>query len=219
MRLGDKFRQKRSDLQLDLDAVAGRTSIQKKYLQAIENGEYHLLPKARAYRVAYIRQYAEAVGIDAASAVEQFSHEDGLQDVTQVHPHRSIKLFPFSSLSIFFRNSVLIASVVLFMSYLGWQVHGILQPPRLVVHSPVEGYILNAPTALVQGETDKETRLTVNGQDIMVNEEGLFEAKIDLATGVNTIIITATKKHGKTKSVTRHLVVKPAPKEARVSLK
>lgn len=219
MRLGDKFRQKRSDLQLDLDTIAQRTSIQKKYLQAIETGQYHLLPKAKAYRVAYIRQYAETVGLETRSAVEQFSHEDGLEDVPQVHPHRTIKLFPFSSLSIFFRNSVLIGGAFLFVLYLGWQVRGILQPPKLVVHAPVEGYILSTPTALVQGETDRETRLTVNGQDIMVNEAGQFESKIDLATGVNTIVITATKKHGKTKSVTRHLVVKPAQKDARVSLK
>jgi len=219
VRLGEKFRQKRADLQLDIETVAARTNIQKKYLLAIEEGLYRILPKAKTYRLAYVRQYAEAVGLDAKEAVQQFSHEDGLEDLTQVHPHRSIKIFPFASISIFFRNSVLIASVVLFMSYLGWQVHGILQPPRLMVYAPVEGYVLSHPAALVQGETDKETRLTVNGQDIMVNEAGQFEAKIDLATGVNTIVITATKKHGKTTSITRHLVVKPGQKDERVSLK
>ncbi len=219
IRLGDKFRQKRADLQLDIHTIAARTAIQKKYLEAIENAQYSLLPKAKAYRLAYVRQFAEAVGLDPAQCAEQFLHEDGLHDLTIVHPHRSIKLFPFSSISIFVRNGVLIAGVLLFVVYLGWQVHGILEPPHLEVFAPVEGYILNNPTALVQGETDKETRLTVNGQDIMVNEAGQFEAKIDLSTGVNTIVITATKKHGKVASVTRHLVVRPNQKDNQVSLK
>jgi hypothetical protein len=42
----------------------------------------------------------------------------------------------------------------------------------------------------------------------MVNEQGHFETKVDLTTGLNTITILATKKHGKTTAITRHIVVK-----------
>lgn len=206
-RLGERLQKKRQSLQLTIEELAERTRISPKNLLALEQGNFTKLPKAKAFRLAYIREYATALGLDGNAYIEQFTREDGLLDAPLIHPHRDLRRFPFASISLFLRNVLVIGGVSLFAGYLFWQVRGVLEPPRLVVYAPIEGLVLHSPAALVQGETDPETHLSVNGQDIMVNDKGIFETKIDLSGGMNTIVFTAEKKHGKTTVVTRHLVV------------
>lgn len=216
VRLGDIFKTAREARNLTIKEIAERLQIQSRYLQALEDSAFSKLPKAKVFRLAYVREYAKELGLPTDSAVEKFLAEAGLENTKVAHPRRAIKIWPFASVSIFIRNLVVITGAILFVVYLGWQVHGVLQPPRLTVYSPLDGYVSNQPSAMVQGETDRETQLTVNGQDIMVNQQGRFETKVDLTTGLNTLTISATKKHGKTTTIVRHLVVQQL---GRVSLK
>ena len=53
----------------------------------------------------------------------------------------------------------------------------------------------------------KECHLEANGQEIKVDENGKFNTTILLADGVNTLTLSTTKKHGKTTTLVRHVVV------------
>jgi cytoskeletal protein RodZ len=214
IRLGDKLKTIREERGLDLISVSKLTRIPQKYLEALENGQYTLLPKAKAHRLAYVREIAKIFQLSPADSMEQFENEFGLTGADLSHPHRGVKLFPFASISIFVRNFAAFAMVIVFAGYLIWQVRGILQPPQLAIFAPIEGFVETSAHTVIEGETEPESRLTINGADVMVSEEGKFSAQIDLGAGVNTIQISATKKHGKTTTVTRHIVVKlPASHE------
>ncbi len=208
MRLGEKFKKASEEKNLDKKTLLRLTHIPEKYLMAIEEGTYNILPKAKSHRLAYIRSLAKALEIPSDECIVQFEKEAGLDNADLAHPLRSIQLFPFASISIFLRNLLVVALVLLFYGYLVWQVRGVLQPPYLEVFTPTEGNLVSSPRTTIQGETEKESRLTVNGQDIMVNEQGKFSTDIDLSGGVNTIQISATKKHGKTTTIIRHVVVR-----------
>lgn len=219
MRLAEKLKKTREEQGLDLQALFKCTRIPVKYLEAIEAGEFCKLPKAKAHRIAYIKEISKTLNLDSNECIDQLEKESGLDDSPFLHPHQSIRLFPFASISIFFRNATLVAMVFFFAGYLVWQVKGILEPPYLAVFSPTEGFVVSKPRTTIEGETEKESKLTVNGQEVMVSEEGKFSTEIDLSSGVNTIEIAATKKHGKTTSITRHIVVKLSPTADPVSLK
>ena len=124
------------------------------------------------------------------------------------HRQHILKFWAFNSLSRIFRNATIAILLAGFLGYLAWQVNGILQPPKLTVFTPADGLISNKPITLVQGETEKEARLTVNGKEAMLNDHGKFEIPMDLSNGVNTITISAIKKHGKVTTITRHVIVK-----------
>lgn len=219
-RLGDQLRQQRLEADLTLEQVESKTHIPRKYLEAIESNHYHELPKAKAHRLAYIKEFATAVGLSPTICTSQLECEEGFDETTPTHPYRAIRLFPFASISIFIRNAALFGAVGLFAFYLVWQVKGILEPPMLTIYSPEEGFVFSNPEATIMGETKPEVQITVNGQNVMVNNEGKFETVLDLSTGLNTITVLATKKHGKTTTVVRHLVVKQrAPGTQTVSLR
>lgn len=58
---------------LTMSEIAERTRISKFFLTAIENGEFDKLPGGLFDR-SFIRQYAEAAGLDAESILERY-HE------------------------------------------------------------------------------------------------------------------------------------------------
>ncbi|WP_088072223.1 helix-turn-helix domain-containing protein [Gottfriedia luciferensis] len=64
--LGKFLREAREAKGLSIDDVQELTKIQKRYLEAIEEGNYDILP-GQFYVRAFIRQYAETVGVDVSS--------------------------------------------------------------------------------------------------------------------------------------------------------
>jgi transcriptional regulator with XRE-family HTH domain len=192
----------------NLDDLARQLRLSKKYLLAIEECNFAELPQARAYRLAYLRQYALALDLNPDAIVDQFIRDGGLADIETAGFKQRSQLSWFLSLPHLTRTVTMIFIIVLFVGYLLWQLQGIIQPPRLVIYSPVEGYLTNEKTVLVQGETEPENKLTLNGQTIQANERGRFESKLDLTIGVNTISVSAIKKHGKITTVIRHVVAK-----------
>lgn len=64
--IGQELQKARLDKGLSLDDIQQTTKIQKRYLAAIENGQFDQLPGA-FYERAFVRQYANAVGLDVAN--------------------------------------------------------------------------------------------------------------------------------------------------------
>ncbi len=208
-RVGEELKEARIRIGLDLDNISRNSLIAKNHLLMIEDCEYHRLPQAVAYRLAYIKGYAKAVGLDPKSLTRDFKNEGGLKDIRTIHPHQTIRNSRFNFFSLTLRYVVAGVFIFIFLGYLAWQVKGVIEPPELVLYSPEEGMIANTLSAFIQGETEKETALTINGQEVRVNDAGRFETHLDLQNGVNTIIVSVKKKHGKTTTVTRHVVARP----------
>lgn len=207
MPLGERLSRARVEKKIELDSLAARTHIQKKYLSAIENGSFADLPEANVYGRSYVRAFAREVGIDVESALYQFNHAEGKNKEAALlspldKPRQFLPVF------LLLRNFAAAVFVAGFFFYLVWQVRGVLEPPKLSVYTPLDGYVTSQLNVTVQGETENECQLTINGQEVRINERGHFEFSLDLSNGLNTIIISATKKHGKTTTLTRRVVAK-----------
>ena len=92
--------------------------------------------------------------------------------------------------------------------YLGTHIQNILQPPELTLVSPADGEITYEKQINISGKTDPETIITVNDEVIKNDEKGVFTQSINLTPGINTLIIKAQNKHGKTTENIRHVIYK-----------
>ncbi|RKD75319.1 helix-turn-helix protein [Sinobaca qinghaiensis] len=72
--LGAFLRNKRLDQNMSLDYLQEATKIQKRYLLAIENGQYEALPGA-FYAKAFVKSYSEALGLNPDTVIEQYGGE------------------------------------------------------------------------------------------------------------------------------------------------
>lgn len=72
--LGALLKRAREQKGFSLEDIQDLTKIQKRYLQAIEEGNYKVLP-GNFYVRAFVKNYAEAVGLNTDEVLEQFNRE------------------------------------------------------------------------------------------------------------------------------------------------
>ncbi|MBU0546414.1 helix-turn-helix domain-containing protein [Patescibacteria group bacterium] len=205
-RLGEKLRTSREEQGLSVETLSLQVSIPKEHIFSLEENNFNKLPRARVFRAAYLRSLASALNLKPDLVLKQFAEEGGWDDITTDHPAESFQNVRTRALSVLARNLAIAGFIFIFVFYLAWQIRGILTPPKLEVFSPLEGAVIKAQNVLVQGQTESETHLTINDQAVRPNDRGGFESPVDLSNGINVITISATKKHGKSTTVIRHII-------------
>lgn len=203
------LKKKREELGLTFEQIKFKHTIASRYFEFLEQGQYDKLPSSKTYRLSYVRSYAQILGLSAEHCVNHFISEGGIENISPIHPQKNLKLNPFSSWSVLLRSFALSAFVISFLGYLVWQVKTIIDPPQLIIFSPYDGFISKENVIMVEGKTEAATRLLVNGQEVSTNNQGQFALKLDLINGLNTITITANKKHGKTTSKSLSIIFRP----------
>src|SRR5687768_3399848 len=84
--IGETLREARMRRHLDIADVESRTKIRAKYLRALENEEFGMLP-GPTFVKTFLRTYAEALGLDPHRLVEQYraTYESG-DEMEQLQP-------------------------------------------------------------------------------------------------------------------------------------
>jgi hypothetical protein len=85
--IGSTLRETRMRQRIDITDMEVRTKIRAKYLRALENEEWDLLP-GPTYVKSFLRTYAEALGLDAKLLVEEFKLRHERLDAGELHPIR-----------------------------------------------------------------------------------------------------------------------------------
>ena len=80
--------------------------------------------------------------------------------------------------------------------------------PFLEVNQPADQSSSSSVAIQVVGRTDPEAKVSINNQDIRVDPLGRFAQEIELAENINTVIINATAKSGKTTKIERTVFLK-----------
>lgn len=113
-----------------------------------------------------------------------------------------------------FRLSIPLAAVlsfvlflIVFFGYIFIQYRQLISPPFLEISSPKEGEVFDKTNIQILGKTDSDATVSVNNEKIALRENGEFSTNFTLPPGINTVIIEATSKHGKTRQITRTIQV------------
>lgn len=126
--LGTRLREARNAKGYSLDDLQEITKIQKRYLAGIEEGNYSMMP-GPFYVRAFIKQYADAVGLSSDELLESYkkelpssSNEEIQQTMTSVptrrrpiskSSNRLIEVFPMILVALF----IVIAIVIFWYAY------------------------------------------------------------------------------------------------------
>jgi cytoskeletal protein RodZ len=74
MEIGERLKEAREEKNISLESLQETTKIQKRYLIAIEEGNLQVLP-GKFYARAFIKEYANAVGLDPNELLEEYKEE------------------------------------------------------------------------------------------------------------------------------------------------
>nr|WP_283248436.1 RodZ domain-containing protein [Bacillus sp. FJAT-49711] len=122
--LGSRLRMAREEKSITLDELQNITRIQKRYLLAIEEGKYDIMP-GKFYARAFIKQYAEAVGLEPELLFEEHKNEIPLayeenltEQLSRTQTRRSVS--PSSSKAMELFPKIITAIFVLALLVLIW---------------------------------------------------------------------------------------------------
>src|SRR5438874_13047671 len=82
--IGERLREARMRQGRDISEVEAATKIRAKYLRALENDEFTMLPGSTYVR-SFLRTYAEYLGLDAQLLVEEFRAQHEPRGEGEVH--------------------------------------------------------------------------------------------------------------------------------------
>lgn len=202
MTLGEKLRNLRSERRISLSEVSRSTRIQLKYLEYLEEGNYKKLP-VDVYVKGFLRGYAEFLGVDENILIRLYEKEKDIKinleksrGENQNAP-KPINISPFLiTPKIIMASSVAILFLASFF-YLYKEIGAFANTPRLVILGPVQNSVVETNSTVVEGITDRDAKAFINGQPILVNDDGKFSESLALQSGTNTISVKAVNRFDK----------------------
>lgn len=127
MEIGERLKETREELDMSLDTLQEKTKIQKRYLMAIENGDFHVLPGS-FYARAFIKEYAIAVGLDPNELLDQYQGEIPSVETETTEPYtrmqRSRKINEPRNTAVFsFIPTVIVVLLVIGILFVAWTLY------------------------------------------------------------------------------------------------
>ncbi len=198
--VGDILKKVREQQKLSIHHIANELGIRAQYLTCIEQNRFDILPGS-IYATRYVKAYAHFLGLETGPLVRKtraLTAEKG-HTVPQYRVSRA-NFWVGPRILKFVGLGVLALSC---FGYIVWLGVATITPPVLDVVSPSDNLTSNDRNVVVQGHTTIDAQLTINDQPVMKQEDGSFKQEIQLAQGVNTLKISAVKKHSKEQTIYR----------------
>ncbi|MEK7583842.1 MAG: helix-turn-helix domain-containing protein [Patescibacteria group bacterium] len=195
--VSERLKHSRLERSLSLDQCAQSTDIQQKYLHAMEESRFDELP-GEMYARAWMRRYAELLGLDIEDLMISYMKERGIRDkINTAGKQKTASPNAFSIWSWFTgkRISILLV-IVIIISYIGFLAYKTISPPTISVDLPALDFRTQENSIIIRGLTEPGAIVSVNRQPVILEREGAFEHEITLQDGLNTVTIEARKKHG-----------------------
>lgn len=209
--VGSLLREARINKGLTPADVERAIKIREKYILAIEADDFGLLPSP-SYAKGFVRNYAEYLGLPGESIMAFFRRQMTDSTRTSILPKGMSE--PLNTPLIHLTPGRFIALIVstlllLFLVYLGRQYILIGRAPPLTITSPTNQQIITTSRLAVEGKTDPDTTVLINGVSTIVRDDGRFYEQVPVTFGVNKITITATSRFGKTTTIVREVGFQP----------
>lgn len=210
--VGEILRSARLSRNLTLADVEKATKIREKFLVAIEADDFRSLPSS-SYAKGFVKNYADFLGLDSNEVLAFFRRQMADQGKSSILPRGIAEPISGPRWQLtpgIFLALLLISLTTVFLLYLGRQYVRLSKPPTLIVSSPEGQLVVVQKRVTVEGKTDPDATVTINGVSALVRSDGRFFDQVALEEGENAITIVATSRFGKTATATRTIRYQPS---------
>lgn len=207
--LADKLKQARKKVRIKLSKAESQTKIPKKYLIALESGNYGKLPEP-VYTRGFITRYAELLDLKTETCLSLYEKEWGsFKEAPNKSGVSGDLLRPHANdLGLMNQNQLIVTPEVIWgglvsigvlgiFGYIWFAVASFAAAPPLQITSPESEIAVQVEKINISGITDPNAQLEINSQFVTVGNDGHFSEEIRLIDGINTIEISAKNKINK----------------------
>lgn len=187
---------------MGLNKLAEVTAIPERYLEAMRIGNDTILPPDPYVR-GYLIKIIAITGGNLEELMAAYKRES-LEKTSGPADRLPSNRFSLQKIS---RGKVFLAGVVVLILVYGIiRFDTIFGNPKLTLRTPSEALILTTTnTVLLEGSVDPGDKLTVNGENIVTQNDGTFSSTWPLTPGKNTLEIKAKRFLGKEAVITKEV--------------
>jgi cytoskeletal protein RodZ len=149
--IGTSLRDARVRRDISLQQAENDTKIRVKYIQAMENEDFDVLP-AGTYVKGFLRTYAEYLDLDAQLLIDEYNEHFGTGEHREhiIHPARAAKAETAPKTgrkhqTNYILVAILAVVIIAVLAYLGWG-NASSEKPTLVTTTETEGNVPTTPT-------------------------------------------------------------------------
>lgn len=194
----------RQNAHLDLKQLSELIKIPVKYLKLLEEGHYEKLP-GRAYVLGFLTKYAKTFNLNKDEVIAQYKKERPEQ--TREEPLPLLRYPKFLITPKIITYFLIILAIIFALFYFWRQINFLTETPTLALQEPQQE-LVETPIITIKGLTNTKNKLTINDEEVYVNEIGEFQKEVMLQSGLNIFLITAINGLGKEKTITKNLWLK-----------
>lgn len=202
---GELLREKRLTLELTVDAITKKTKIKEEYIVAIEESAFDKLPTA-TFTKGLLRSYANCVHLNPDTIVAMFRRDFTENSGGEIIPRGLVT--PVSQKAKFLTVNLLllIIGIVVFIGFMSWQLSLWWSLPSLKVIQPIEGETYGDKLT-VRGVAEKDAKVMVDDQAVILDSSGNFSLDLVYPAGTHAVVISATDRQGKNRTIERTFTV------------
>jgi len=109
------------------------------------------------------------------------------------------------------KSTLKVILITLIVSIIGgysiYEARNIIRGPIIEIVTPSNGSVLENPLVEIKGVANNITSISLNDRQITVNEQGLFNEKLLLSPGYNSIKLSVSDRFGRYKEEILELVL------------
>ena len=204
--LGQQLEQARYKTGLSLKLVSKHININAEYLAALEKNNWSKLP-GEIYAKNFLKTYCEFLKINS----EEIKKNNLKKSSPTFLPsnrafHKKINFKDLINLPHLLRKIFTIFIIGLVLVYITWQIIQITRAPEVFISYPTNNLTTSNSSLVIMGSINKEARLKINQENIILDTNNNFQQKINLLPGLNNIIIEAKTKYSKTNIIERKII-------------
>ena len=204
--VGSLLQTARERRQVSLETVAQELSIPVAQLRGLEQGDVSVFA-AEVYARGAFAKYAEYLGVQAEATDHAFMRVlSGAREFVPLKVHTPKPWLQAVMTPRWVLAGALLGVALLLGGYLAWQVGSFFRLPALAVTEPAAG-VVEATSIVVQGTAAADAHVAINGEPIPVASDGAFSFDLPLHHGINRIEVSATNAAGRTRTVSRDILV------------
>ena len=202
--VGDFLRRVRQSSGFSLKEIEKRIGVPVKYLEVIESNDFWKLPGS-VYTRGFLERYAKFLNLNTQEIIKRWQSESGgARPLKKKENNRKNTIF---SLNLNLKVILIYLVAIFIVFYFGYSLKKILFQPKIEILFPPQNFITNELSLVIEGQTESGANVFINHEPVSEVDNGYFNQKIDLSSGVNIIEISAKKKYSRERVIERRVVV------------
>lgn len=194
--VGERLKRAREKNNLTLLEISSELHIPAQQLAALERDDFSVFSAELYARGAY-SSYAKYLGIETNISSHAF-----LRSLSSVRERIPLTLHtPATFFERLIHPTIILAAVVscfalIIGGYIAWQVQSFWRLPDISITNPVS-QSTSERTVILEGTAEDRSVLTVNGEQVLLQEDSHFSVPVNLHKGINAVRVEVKNSAGR----------------------